>query len=347
MEILAGLLVVLVLAIVPMVLYATVLWWFDRYEKEPLRLIIAAFLWGAVPAVIFSFISQVLLDIPLQEMIKPGLGADLVSATVIAPITEEPFKGLALLLLLLFYRREIDTPLDGILYGGLVGFGFAATENLLYFLSVFDRGGVPATLELAFFRAVLFGLNHALFTGCTGLGIALARTSPRWAVKITAPFLGLGAGATLHALHNAGATLAGATCWPLLFSLASDWGGVITLFAILIWLSVRERAWIVRYLKGEVEQGTISEADYRVIQSYWARVRERTRVLLRGDLVRWWRLGKFYRLATELAFAKHRRSSFRGERETHRQIQRLRHDLLNLRRLLGDLPPEPPPEGAV
>lgn len=340
MELLVGLPVAFTLAVVPMLLYALILWWFDRYEKEPLGLITAAFFWGAVPAVILSLVSQIVLDVPLYSLVEPGLGADLISTSLIAPLTEEPFKGLALLLLLLLFRREIDSPLDGILYGGLVGFGFATTENLFYFLHAFDIGGISGTLRLALFRAVLFGLNHALFTGCTGMGIALARTSPRWAVKIVAPFLGLGAGITFHALHNTGATLAGATCWPLLFSIASDWGGVLMLLVILIWASVRERAWIVQYLQGEVERGVISAADYQIIQSYRARVRERMRTLLRGDVVRWWRLGHYYRLATELAFAKHRRSNFRRERETHRRIQRLRRDLLRLRALLGDLTEE-------
>ncbi len=268
METLIGLAAVLTMAFVPMVVYALVLWWFDRYEKEPLGLILASFLWGAVPAVIFSIIAQVLLDVPLYLFVQPSLGADLVSASIIAPLTEEPFKALALLLLLLFFRREIDSPLDGILYGALVGFGFATTENTLYFLEAFGWGGIGGVLRLALYRAFIFGLNHALFTGCSGLGIALARTSPRWAVKIVAPFLGLGTGITFHALHNAGATLAGATCWPLLFSIASDWGGVLMLFVILVWASVRERAWIVQHLRGEVERGTISAADYQICLLY-------------------------------------------------------------------------------
>ncbi len=339
METVIGLLTVLILATVPMFFYAAVLWWFDRYEKEPWHLIAIAFLWGAIPAVIFSLISQIVLDTSLSELASPGWGTDLVSASLIAPFTEEPFKGLLLLLLLLAFRREIDSPLDGILYGGLIGFGFATTENFFYFLHAFGAGGVAGVVQLAGFRAFLFGLNHALFTGCTGLGIALARTSPRWAIKIAAPFLGLGAGITLHAIHNAGATLAGAACWPLLVSAVSDWGGVLMLFAILVWASVRERAWIVQHLREEVERGTISEADYHTIQSYWARVLERGRALLSGDVTRWWRLGKYFRLATELAFAKHRQTYFRQERETHQQILRLRRQLRALRVQMGDLPP--------
>jgi len=335
METLIGLAAVLTMAFVPMVVYALVLWWFDRYEKEPLGLILASFLWGAVPAVIFSIIAQVLLDVPLYLFVQPSLGADLVSASIIAPLTEEPFKALALLLLLLFFRREIDSPLDGILYGALVGFGFATTENTLYFLEAFGWGGIGGVLRLALYRAFIFGLNHALFTGCSGLGIALARTSPRWPVKIAAPIVGLGAGMVFHGLHNAGATLAGPSRWPLLISILSDWTGVVLLLAIIVWTSLRERIWIVRYLRDEVAEGRLPASDHLLIQSYWRRVLERTKALLRGDLARWWRLGRYYRLATELAFAKHRLDAFPGEPDTVRQIDRLRRQLAELRDQMG------------
>ena len=334
MELLIAGVAILVLAVVPMVFYAFILWWFDRYEKEPLGLIVAAFLWGAIPAVIFSLIAQVLFDIPLSILVDPGIGAELLGASLIAPITEEPFKGLALLLLLLLFRREIDSPLDGIIYGGLVGFGFATTENLFYFFDAYGPGGLGGVLELALFRAVIFGLNHALFTGCTGLGFALARTSPNWAVKIGAPVLGLAAGMTLHAIHNAGATLAGAVCWPLLVSIVADWGGVLTLLGILIWTTSRERAWISQYLVEEVRIGTVGRRDYEVIRSYWKRVGERVRALMRGDVSRWWRLGRYYRLATELAFAKRRWAAFGPEQDTGMRIEQLRREIYELRQRL-------------
>ncbi len=43
-------------------------------------------------------------------------------------------KGLALVALFYLARQEFDGPLDGIVYGALIGFGFSMTENLLYFL---------------------------------------------------------------------------------------------------------------------------------------------------------------------------------------------------------------------
>ena len=49
-----------------------------------------------------------------------------------APVTEEASKGLFLLLLLWWRRAELDGVLDGIVYAGMVGIGFAFTENILY-----------------------------------------------------------------------------------------------------------------------------------------------------------------------------------------------------------------------
>ncbi len=331
MDTLVAILTIFVLAIVPMLLYALFLWWMDRYEKEPLSLILASFLWGAVPAIILSLIAQIVLDIPVADLFGSGLGTELVGASLIAPITEEPFKGLMLLLLLLLFRREIDTPVDGILYGGLVGFGFATTENFLYFLDAYSMGGLGGVLELAFYRAVLFGLNHALFTGCTGLGIALARTSPRRWARVVAPFIGLGVAMTLHGLHNFGATISSLTCWALLISLASDWGGALALLGLLVYFSVRERRILALYLTDEVEKGTIAPEDYPVICSYWRRVGQRLGALLRGEIGRWRQLGTYYRLASELAFARHHLVTVGREEATARRVEQLRRELRRLR----------------
>jgi RsiW-degrading membrane proteinase PrsW (M82 family) len=306
-----GLFLAVVIGVVPMIVYALVLWWFDRYEKEPLGLLAAAFLWGAIPAVIFSLIAELALGIPISQLVQPA-AASLVNAAVVAPVAEEVFKGGALVLLFLFFRSEIDSALDGILYGGLVGFGFAAVENTLYFGAAVVQEGLGALAALAMFRAVLFGLNHALFTGLFGLGIAWGYMASNTLVKVGAPIAGLAAGVTSHAIHNASVTLGGELGWPCLVAFASDWGGVAFLLGVLIWCSVREQRWIERWLGDEVERGTLSRADYEVISSYTARVAERTAALLGGDFERWGRLGHYYRLATELAFSR-RRLSRSGE----------------------------------
>lgn len=53
-----GVILSILAGIVPTAIYAFVLWWFDRYEKEPWSLLSMAFLWGAIPAVIISLIAE-------------------------------------------------------------------------------------------------------------------------------------------------------------------------------------------------------------------------------------------------------------------------------------------------
>jgi RsiW-degrading membrane proteinase PrsW (M82 family) len=332
MAILIGILLSLVVGILPMVVYAIILWWFDRYEKEPMALLIAAFLWGAVPAIIFSLIFQVLLDIPISYFVEP-MAADLIGATFIAPLTEEIFKGVALLLLLVFFRKEMDSPLDGIIYGSLVGFGFAAVENVLYFVGTFVESDPGQFAFTIIFRAFVFGLNHAMFTGLTGLGLALARTSRSWLVKIGAPIMGLSLGMLAHGVHNGSVSFAD-LCWPCLLTFASDYGGVLILLVVIVWATWRERNWIVKHLADEVQRDTLSQDDYEVVCSYLKRVAARASVLFRGDFRRWYHLGRYYRLATELAFNKHRLTQFSREKDTQARVDVLRGQVMELGRQL-------------
>ena len=115
-----------------------------------------------------------------------------------------------------------------------------------------------------------------------------------------------------------------------MLAFASDWGGVLLLLAVIVWCSVREQRWIDECLDEEVERGTLSQTDYEVISSYMARLTARWQALLSGDVGRWWELGRFHRLATELAFTKHRLSRFPQEEHTQKSIERLREQVGNL-----------------
>ncbi|MFN2272010.1 MAG: PrsW family intramembrane metalloprotease [Anaerolineae bacterium] len=328
MSILLGILLALVASIVPAFIYGAILWWFDRYEREPLGLLVAAFLWGAVPAIILSLIFQILLDIPISEFTDPA-SASLIGASVVAPITEELFKALALVLLFLFFRKEIDSPFDGIIYGCMAGLGFAAVENVLYLGVQALESGVVGVVVLSILRVFIFGLNHPMFTGLTGWGIAQARISRNWAVKITAPFVGLGLAMLAHGVHNLGVSFPD-LCWPCLVAFFSDWGGVLMLVGVIIWATVREQRWITTFLPEEVELDTLSQKDYEAVRSFINREIERAGAFFGGDFKRWWRLGRYYRLATELAFSKRRLTRFPQERDTQERIVSLREQVKEL-----------------
>lgn len=68
--------------------------WLDRWEPEPRRLLILAFLWGASVAVIIASILQLVTE----AAINPGAaeGASPITIVLGAPLTEEAAKGLFL-----------------------------------------------------------------------------------------------------------------------------------------------------------------------------------------------------------------------------------------------------------
>ena len=88
MEIVLGVTLSLLAGVIPTVLYAAVLWWFDRYEKEPLWLLGVTFLWGAIPAIILALMAELILGIPVS-VLGDGLWTDVVESGGVAPVVEE------------------------------------------------------------------------------------------------------------------------------------------------------------------------------------------------------------------------------------------------------------------
>lgn len=331
-------------ALVPALLYAALIYWIDRYEKEPLWLLAATFLWGAVPSIIFAFFANTFLSVPFY-LLTDGQTSAALAASFIAPPVEESIKGVALLGLFFFWRHEIDSILDGIIYGAMVGMGFAVVENVYYFMSVFAEGGIEAWSANVFIRGIIFGLNHSLFTSMTGLGIAVARMSKHTAVKLTAPLLGWFAAMFLHFIHNASVSFNNLLC---LVALASDWGGVMLMLAIMIWAVVQEQRWITEYLADEVAQGTLTPSQYDTACSGRARLRHHLSQL-RGHGIRPYRQSiRYYHRCSELAYKKHHFELF-GDEKSQQQIDALRLELPQLAQGLGQLPKPPavakiPPE---
>ncbi len=118
---------------------------------------------------------------------------DEVSLAVVAPVTEEAAKGLFLLLLLWWRRAELDGILDGIVYAGMIGIGFAFTENILYLSAAYDGtdgmgpGGIAGVTSTFVLRCVFSPFAHPLFTAFTGIGIGIAVGSRSRSVRMLAP----------------------------------------------------------------------------------------------------------------------------------------------------------------
>jgi RsiW-degrading membrane proteinase PrsW (M82 family) len=279
-------------AAIPTAIYGTFVWWLDRYEKEPIWLIAAAFLWGSLPAIGLALLFELGLQTPLA---RSSLDPDL-AAWGLAPLVEEPVKALALVGLFLLARREFDGPLDGIVYGSLVGFGFSMTENGLYFLNY------SAELSALFWvRGVFFGLNHALFSSIVGLALGAVRYRRSAAQAVLAFFGGLALAILFHALHNYAVRYQFA---GLFVSWLIQSSGVLVVLAIAVLAWRNERRWIEQELGDEVRAGVLSAADYAELASPTRRVRRQLHTLLTGGWSRYRQTRRMHQLATELAFCK-------------------------------------------
>ena len=141
--------------------------WLDRYEPEPRSLLAMGVAWGAFAATLAALFVQGIGGL------APGFD-DATQVTWFAPISEEATKGIFLLLLMWWRRHELDGLLDGIVYAGMVGVGFAFTENILYLAAAyngtdgFGPGGVEALTGTFIMRCLASPFAHPLFTAFTG-----------------------------------------------------------------------------------------------------------------------------------------------------------------------------------
>ena len=290
-----ALIISLFAAIVPTLLYAGAFYWADRHEREPKWLVSMAFLWGAIPAIVVSLVAELAFGATL--IWEPGtLAASVAESALIAPFVEEFAKGAVILLIYLFFRREFDGVLDGLIYGALVGFGFAMTENFFYFIGAFDEGGFTSLSLIIVLRSVIFGLNHALYTGLTGMGFGLARDSGSRLGRRFWPIFGLSMAILVHGLHNLGASLTEVNGLAFLLSLALAAFG-FGLILVSYFLAIKREQQLIRQeLAAEV--GTLlTERDYRILSGQEP---GRGRASYSGDQKR------LVNLYAKLAFSKRR-----------------------------------------
>ncbi len=130
--------VLLVIYAAPLVV---LIYYLDLYEREPISVAIAAFLWGAFAATALALDAGG-WDEVLANLTTPGFALRW-GPSLTAPVVEEFLKGAGLVLLYLIVRDEVDDMMDGFVYGALCGLGFAVVEDVVYFMAGFG-GRRPA-----------------------------------------------------------------------------------------------------------------------------------------------------------------------------------------------------------
>lgn len=210
--------------------------WLDRWEPEPPRLLVFAFIWGASLAIVIGSVLQLILEAylaPVGNAAPTELGISPFTLVIGAPVTEEAAKGLFLLLMMTGLRRnELNSLTDCLVYAGLVGAGFAWLEDILY---IANGESLADSLFTAALRLIMSPFAHSLFTTLTAIGVWYALHKRSTIAKVGCVLLGYAGAVALHAMWN-GSSLLGIEVY---FGVYVLW--MVPMFALAITLAVKSR----------------------------------------------------------------------------------------------------------
>ena len=293
----------MVLAAVPVGPLVAIFLWLDRYEPEPRFLLALGLLWGACVAT-------------LASLVLGGLGDRVIavsaaqSTTVVAPVTEEFAKGAFLILLLWWRRHELDGVLDGIVYAGMVGVGFAFVENILYLAAAwngtpgFGPGGVEGVTSLFVIRCLASPFAHPLFTAFTGIGVGIAVGSRSHVVRVMAPVAGYFFAVTAHSTWNR-STLEGFGNFAMVYVVLML-PALVALTGLAVWARSSERRVLQTALTDAAQRGLLPAEDVAWLVDLRARRQARAHAQASGGRSALRAMKAYQRAGIELGFLHHR-----------------------------------------
>jgi protease PrsW len=158
----------LALAIAPGIAICIYIYFKDKYNKEPIGLLLFSFILG-----ILSIIPAILMELPFGKLQQQPEGQSSLNlaiyAFLVVGFSEEICKYI-MVRFFAFKRKAFDDPFDGIVYTVMVGMGFATLENIGY---VYQHG-----LLTGIVRMFLSVPAHATFAVLMGYHIGLAKFDP-------------------------------------------------------------------------------------------------------------------------------------------------------------------------
>lgn len=245
-------------AIVPMSIYLVLIWKFDRYDREPFKLVFTNYLWGALGAIVLALLGSLIFTAAASLFIKDTLQLSRFGAVVVAPIVEEITKGLFLLITI--SNRKFDNITDGIVYGGAIGLGFGMTENFLYFVTYSES--IANWITLVIIRSLFSAVMHCVSTATLGAFLGLAKFKSA-SIKVFYAITGLLIAMMIHSIWN----------FSLSYEHNAPLGFLFILVSIIIFISVfsvslrSERKIIFSELQEESANGIIPESHLAILSS--------------------------------------------------------------------------------
>jgi len=254
-----------IVSLVPMMAFVMAL---DSLEPEPLHLLVATFLWGAGAAVVLSLILEMAGGATLSAF---GAASPTRVAVLVAPVVEESMKALAVFGLFWFRRNQFNGITDGVVYAATSALGFAAAENVEYYIAAGLDGGVSLG-AIFVLRGVIAPFCHPVFTAMTGIALALA-VRRKGVSRTLLPIGGLLLAILLHGMWNGMAVL-GLGAMGISFLVV-----VGVLIAILIALRRDRRSTIAQIescMAAYLPTGLVTSEDLAMLSSMNSRKKART-----------------------------------------------------------------------
>lgn len=331
----------MIFAMLPVPIYIMLLLWIDRYESEPLWMLATSFLWGALVAVFIALILNTINGAIVAAATNSAQIGENFGAVISAPIVEESAKAFILFVLFLWKKDEFDGIVDGIVYAGMVGLGFAMTENILYYGRAV-QGGAGALTFIFILRGMAAPFSHPLFTSMTGIGLGWSRQSNNGFVKILMPVVGFMLAILLHATWNGTATYGGAAGFFAGYFLIMGPAFIITL--MVIYFSLRREGRIVRqYLYSDFQRGFFDPVEYEKLCTIRGRMGMSWNAMTSRGFAGWRTRMRCNQIASELAFHRSRvaRGFTRNPQSAQERESSYLYSLYELRQKLNQGPNSP------
>ena len=293
----------LVLAVIPLMLVIPTFVWLDRFEAEPTKYLVAAFLWGALVAALLAGLVNTSAHVVFSTATDPAR-AQLATAVVSAPVVEEAAKGLLVLLVWRLRGREFDGITDGMVYAGIVAAGFAFTENIQYLGLAYLEGGEQVLTAVFIARCLVTPFAHPIFTVMFGIGVGIAATSRRTGTRVGALLVGFVVAVLLHAVWNL-AAVSGGQGLVAVFLLV-EVPIFLAFLGLVLWARRREGRLISRYLRPYADAGWLSPAELHMLSGMGARRGARLWARQAGGRAALRSMRAFQDAASELALLRQR-----------------------------------------
>ena len=318
-----GAIMSIIAGVLPMAFYASILYYLDRYEREPIKLLLGVFFWGAFIAAGAAFVINSITSSGIYFITQSEFATQLTISTLVAPVVEETLKGTAVLIVFLFFRSEFDSLLDGLIYGGITALGFAATENAWYIHQLgFLEYGWEGLVKMTFIRVVLVGWQHPFYTAFIGLGLAFARRTKEPVLRWIAPLLGWTM-AVSYTYSQSFFRIVPEHCRSgFCLDLGLEWISRIAVINLL--LIKREQRWMKEYLEVEHNRDLLTSEQFEIACSAWKQGIAFVRARINGN---YRQVRGLYQACGDLMHKKRQLARHGDELGAALEIQRLRSEL--------------------